>query len=177
MNPSRKLFPLFWKFFVFAVLCLTLTPLAEAGDPGLPFPTSAASSDQKPGSILIYNVYTSGAANSNSHNSRIALTNSSDLITAYIHLFFVEGATCSVADSFICLTPNQTATFLASDIDPGITGYLILLAVNQQGCPVKHNFLLGDAYVKFPTGHFGNLSAESFAAQYDVFTGCNASSS
>jgi hypothetical protein len=177
MNPSHKLFPLLATFFALAVFFLILAPPAQAGDPGLPFPTSAAASDQKPGSILIYNVYTSGAANSNSHNSRIALTNSSDSIIAYIHLFFVEGVTCSVADSFICLTPNQTATFLASDIDPGITGYLILLAVDQQGCPVKHNFLLGDVYVKFPTGHFGNLAADSFAAQYDVFTGCNASSS
>lgn len=177
MQPSHKLFRLLYKLFALALLFLITGSPVKAGDPGLPFPTSAASSDQKPGSILVYNVYTSGAANSNSHNSRIALTNSSDSITAYIHLFFVEGATCSVADSFICLTPNQTATFLASDIDPGITGYLILLAVNQQGCPVRHNFLLGDVYVKFPTGHVGNLAAESFAAQYAVFAGCNAASS
>lgn len=177
MLPSHRLFPLLFKFIVFAVLSLIVNPRAQAADPGLPFSSSAAASDQKPGSMLVYNVYTSSAANFNSHNSRVALTNSSDSITAYIHLFFVEGATCSVADSFVCLTPNQTTTFLASDIDPGITGYLIMLAVDQQGCPVRHNFLLGDVYVKFPTGHVGNLAAEAFAAQYNVFAGCNASSS
>jgi len=41
-----------------------------------------------------------------------------------VHLFFVDGATCSIADSLVCLTPNQTASFLASDIDPGTTGYI-----------------------------------------------------
>lgn len=177
MQTAHKFVSPLFKLSIFVALLLSATLPARAADPGVPFPVSAAASDQRPGSLLIYNVYTSSAANFNSHNSRIALTNSSDSITAYVHLFFVEGATCSVSDSYICLTPNQTATFLASDIDPGITGYLVMLAVNEQGCPVRHNFLLGDVYVKFPTGHAGNLAAEGFAAQYDVFTGCNASSS
>jgi len=94
-----------------------------------------------------------------------------------VHLFFVDGATCSVADSYVCLTANQTVSFLASDLDPGVTGYLIALAVNAEGCPVRHNFLIGDVYVKFSTGHAGNLGAEAFAAQYETFAGCNATSS
>ncbi|HMV52043.1 MAG TPA: hypothetical protein PLD20_10660 [Blastocatellia bacterium] len=177
MQTSHNFFSLWFKLPAIIALFWLTAPSARAGDPGEPFPSRAASGDQRPGSMLVYNVYTSSSSNFNSHNSRIALTNSSDSVIAYVHLFFIEGATCSVSDSFICLTPNQTATFLASDIDPGITGYLIALAVSQQGCPVRHNSLLGDVYVKFPTGHVGNLAAEAFAAQYDVFTGCNASSS
>lgn len=181
MRPSRKRSRLLFAIFAFPLLPLVLTLIlatsAQAADPGVPFPASAASSDQKAGSMLVYNVYTSSITNFNAHNSRLSLTNSSESLTAFVHMFFVDGTTCSVADSYLCLSPNQTASFLASDIDPGITGYLIALAVNQSGCPVKHNFLMGDAYVKFPTGHAGNLGAESFAAQYDVFAGCNASSS
>jgi hypothetical protein len=181
MPPSRKLSHLLRTLFAVALLFVALTALfytsARAADPGIPMPSGAAASDQKAGSILVYNVYTSSISNFNVQNSRVSLTNSSDSIIAFVHLFFVDGTSCSVADSYVCLSPNQTIAFLASDLDPGITGYLIAFAVDQQGCPVKHNFLLGDVYVKFPTGHAGNLAAESFAAQYDAFAGCNASSS
>ena len=181
MRPSRKRSRALFANLALPLLSLVLMGFlilsVQAADPGIPFPASAASSDQKAGSVLIFNVYTSSITNFNAHNSRLSLTNSSDTLPAFVHLFFVDGATCSVADSYLCLSQNQTASFLASDIDPGITGYLIALAVNQLGCPVRHNFLMGDAYVKFPTGHAGNLGAESFAAQYDLFAGCNASSS
>jgi len=150
---------------------------AKAADPGLPYPRGSAANDQRLGSILVYNVYTSSVTNSNGQNSRFTLTNASETNFAFVHLFFVDGATCSVADSYICLTPNQTVSILASDLDPGITGYMVVVAVDQRGCPVNHNFLMGDVYVKFPTGHTGNLAAEAFAAQYDTFTGCNESSS
>lgn len=180
MRPSRKRS---WFFSLFASVVSSVWLMAFlagsilAADPGAAYPAASASSDQKAGSLLVYNVYTSGISNFNTQNSRITLTNSSDSITALIHMFFVDGATCSVADSYLCLSPNQTSSFLASDIDPGVTGYLIVLAVNSQGCPVRHNFLIGDAYVKFPAGHSGNLGAEAFAAQYSTFAGCNSSSS
>ena len=58
-----------------------------------------------------------------------------------VHLFFVDGTSCGVADAFVCLTANQTATFLMSDIDPGTTGFIVAVAVDQQGCPVNFNQL------------------------------------
>ncbi len=61
----------------------------------------------------------------------------------------------------MCLTANQTATFLASDFDPGTTGYLIAIASDYQGCPTVFNALLGDVYVKFSSGHQANLPAEA----------------
>jgi hypothetical protein len=70
-----------------------------------------------------------------------------------------------VLDAFICLTPNQTTTFLASDFDPGATGYIVAVAVDRNtGLPIAFNCLIGDEYVKFTTGHQANLGAEAIAA-------------
>ncbi|MBL8169129.1 MAG: lamin tail domain-containing protein [Acidobacteria bacterium] len=120
--------------------------------------------DQKAGSVLIYNVYTSSSTNANSQNTRIAITNTNPALPALVHLFFVDGTSCSIADSYICLTANQTATFLASDLDPGTTGYLVAVAVNATGCPTNFNYLIGDEYVKFSTGHAANLGAQAISA-------------
>lgn len=177
MRPSRRFLRLFSMLSLPIALVTSMSASVNAADPGLPFPANSPASDQRLGSILVYNVYTSSITNFNGQNSRMTLTNASETSFAYVHLFFVDGATCSVADSYICLTPNQTVSILASDLDPGITGFMVVVAVDQRGCPTRHNFLLGDAYVKFPTGHSGNIAAEAFAAQYDTFVGCNESSS
>jgi uncharacterized repeat protein (TIGR01451 family) len=135
-----------------------------AAGPGDPFPPSAEVSDQKAGSVLIYNIYTSDAATPNSQDSRINITNIDANRSAIVKLFLIDGATCSAADNFICLTPNQTASFLASDLDPGGTGYIVAVAVNSQGRPINFNNLIGDVYVKFASGHAANLGAEAISA-------------
>lgn len=140
--------------------CITTT--CQPKGPGNGFPYTSEMSDQKPGSVLIYNIYTSGATNGNTQNTRINITNADPSRSVFVHLFFVaEG--CSVADSYLCLTANQTASFLASDLDPGTTGYLVAVAVNALGCPTTANCLIGDEYVKFTSGHEANLGAEAFA--------------
>lgn len=153
--------------------------------PGLPFPANSDSvaSDQKPGSVLIFPYYTSSASSANAQNTRINITNVNPGRSAFIHLFFVDGATCSVADAFLCLTPNQTSTFLASDLDPGTTGYIIAVAINPEvsgesigGCPTNFNYLIGDEYVKLTTGHAANLGAEAVAAIAAVPSVCDADS-
>jgi hypothetical protein len=112
-------------------------------------------------SVLIYPVYTSNATNPARGNTRISITNTSQNQQATMHLFFVDGEYCTVADSFLCLTPNQTTSFLMSDLDPGTTGYLIAVAVDPTtGCPAYFNYLLGDEFVKFESGHYANLKAE-----------------
>jgi hypothetical protein len=131
-------------------------------------------SDQKAGSVLIYPVYTSDAVNGAVQNTRISITNIHPSRAASVHLFFVDGATCSVADSYICLTANQTATVLASDIDPGATGYLVAVATDSGGCPINFNYLIGDDFVKFSSGHAANLGAEAIAALAGGLTACNA---
>jgi hypothetical protein len=85
--------------------------------------------------------------------------------SAAVHLFFVDGSTCAVADSYLCLTPQQTASFLLSDVDPGTTGYLVAVAVDPRtGCPLNYNCLIGDEYVKLSSGHAANLGAIAFTA-------------
>jgi hypothetical protein len=164
MRTSRSL-----TSFLFA--CLFLSTIALTGlaaDPGEPIrdlPDNPAVSDQKPGSILFYNVYTSNATSPATENTRISLTNTGPAAIG-IHLFFVEGASCSPADSIICLTANQTAVILASGFDPGTVGYMVAVAVDiNTGCPVRYNYLIGDEYVKFASGHSANLAAESVMAR------------
>jgi uncharacterized repeat protein (TIGR01451 family) len=134
--------------------------------PGIPMPDQAGTvgSDQRPGSILIFPLYISDAASPNSQNTRISITNIDTSRPAYLHLFFIDGSTCSVADNFLCLTANQTSSFLVSDLDPGVAGYLIVVAVDSSGCPTKFNFLIGDEYVKLASGHAANLGAEAVVA-------------
>jgi hypothetical protein len=140
-----------------------MSAAALAADPGLPYPAASEVSDQKAGSVLIYNLYTSGATSGNAQNTRINMTNTSSSSAAFVHLFFVADS-CQVADSYICLTANQTASFLTSDLDPGVSGYIVAVVTDSQGCPRNFNFLIGDEYVKLSTGHAANLGAEAIAA-------------
>src|SRR5205085_10784986 len=136
---------------------------------------AAEVSDQRAGSVLVYILYSSSIAAPSAQNTRVSLTDSNPGQPIAMHLFFVDGATCSIADNLVCLTPNQTASFLASDIDPGTTGYIIAVASDLvTGCPVNFNFLIGDEYVKLSSGHAANLAAEAFAALAGGLPACNA---
>src|SRR5262249_826179 len=126
----------------------------ESKGPGNPFPDTSEVSDQKAGSVLIYNFYTSSPARADHATPHHIRQN----MPAAIPRFFVAGGSCSVADSFLCLTPNQTASFKASDLDPGTSGYLVAVAVDiDTGCPISFNCLIGDEYVKLGAGHAANL--------------------
>jgi hypothetical protein len=154
--------------------CTTLN--CPTTGPGLAYPASSQISDQKAGSVLIYNIYTS-ASDPTRQNTRISITNTDTARAIAVHLFFVDGSACSVADANICLTPNQTSSFLASDLDPGTTGYIVAVAVDANGCPTNYNFLIGDEYVKFSSGHEANLGAEAIAALPGGLAFCNTNSS
>ena len=133
--------------------------------PGQAFPAQAALSDQKAGSVLVFPFYSSDPTALHRENTRISLTNTHPLRRAAVHLFFVEEDSSNVADAYVCLTANQTASFMISDLDPGVAGYLIAVATDDQlGCPVNFNYLLGDEFVKLSSGHVANLPAEAFAA-------------
>lgn len=142
------------------------------GNPISPFGTTL--SDQKPGSVLIFPVYTS-SSDPTRQNTRINLTNVNTNRLAMVHLFFVAES-CLVADAYVCLTANQTTSFLASDLDPGTTGYLVAVATDANGCPTNFNFLIGDEYVKFQSGHAANLGAEAIPALATALPACDQNS-
>ncbi|MGE0883152.1 MAG: hypothetical protein AB7P14_06380 [Blastocatellales bacterium] len=160
MQTSRKYTPALLALFALVVM----SSFALAADPGLQYPPFSEASDQKAGSVLFYNIYSSGATSGNTENTRINITNTSSQRAAFVHLYFVSNG-CSIADSYICLTANQTASFLTSDVDPGVKGYIVAVAVDPIfGCPVRFNWLIGDEYVKMASGHAANLGAIAFAA-------------
>ena len=144
-----------------------ITNVYAQGIPGLPGSANDAAtgkgvSDNKLGSVLFFNYYTSDALSSQI-NTRINITNVHPTLDVAVHVFFVDSNTCVIADAFICLTGNQTTTFLASDLDPNVTGYLVVVAVDGEGRPVSFNYLAGDELVVTSTAHRFSLSAVAAA--------------
>lgn len=142
---------------------MTSVAVGNAG-PGSCLPAKTAISSTKPGSLIFAGLFTSGATggtgggDSNQNNTRVNLTNTHPTMGVIVHLFFVDGATCSIADAFLCLTANQTTSFFMSDLDPGTSGYMMMVAVDgpagfagghNTGCPISFNYLIGNANIKF----------------------------
>ncbi len=175
MRTSRKLSHALFSLFALVMMSVA----AFAADPGSPYPFNSEISDQKAGSVLFYNIYTSASTGSFiDHNTRINITNTSSTHAAFVHVYFVQD-TCGVADAFICLTANQTASFTTADLDPGINGFIVAVAVDAElGCPMSFNYLIGDLYVKAPAAFApgatapisANLAAEAVSARADTFT-------
>ncbi len=157
---TQKLRQMFLVLTVLTILSLK----ALAVDPGLPFPDTSQASDQRAGSVLLYNIYASSSINPTAENTRLNITNTNSTTGVYLHLFFIDGRTCSVADSYLCLSKSQTTSLLASDIDPDVVGYVIGIAVDGDGVPIKFNYLIGGEYIKLISGHTASLSAEAVPA-------------
>lgn len=119
-------------------------------------------SDIKPGSVLFYNYYTSDSLSS-TIDTRVSITNTHPISSVTVHIFMVDSITCGIADFFVCLSRNQTVTFLVSDVDPDTAGYLLAVAVDSLGRPTSFNFLAGEEFVVAPTGHRFGLSAVAAA--------------
>lgn len=121
-------------------------------------------SDMKPGSVLFYNRYSSNPSNPQMGDTQINITNVSQNQGATVHLFLVDGSSCTIADSFVSLTPNQTASFLVSDFDPGIQGYIVAVATGGGGSgPTQFNFLTGTEFIRETDGRTAYLQAVAFA--------------
>ena len=147
-----------------------LTGNGMSADPGVQYPPDGMASDQKPGSVLFFNVYTSDATSASSQNTKFSITNTSPTRAVAVHLFFVDGASGSPADFIFCLTASQTISFESVELDPNTEGYIVAVAVNSAGAPILHNHLIGDSYVKFNSGHRAGLGAVAVAAMVPPVT-------
>src|SRR5262245_23076574 len=116
----------------------------------------------RPGSILFFNRYTSDPNNPQLSDTQINITNTNPSEKAFVHLFFVDGITLSNADYGLSLMPNQTLSFLTSEIDPGVTGYIIAVATDGS-VPVQNNSLIGTALIRENDGEQVVLPAFTIA--------------
>jgi hypothetical protein len=92
----------------------TCEPNCPPPVPGQAALVGTTPSTTKPGSLLLYNIYTSTQAAS--QDTALSLTNLGPQ-TTFAHMFLVDGRTCTVTDFFSCLSPNQTTQWLASELD------------------------------------------------------------
>jgi hypothetical protein len=114
--------------------------------------------DIRPGSVLFFNRFTSNSLMPAVEDTQINITNTNQSQGVELHLFFVDGNSCSISDSSMYLTASQTAAFNVSDYDPDTKGYLVVVATSG-GLPTQFNHLLGSAYIREQTGAVYDLPA------------------
>jgi hypothetical protein len=163
MRSSRNLN----SVMILAVVLAAFAVTGRAADPGQPgsFASDTAGSGQKAGSVLFFNAYTSDPTSPMTQDTKFAITNTNMSAGVALHLFFIESAEGLTADFVVCLTPNQTVTYNTSDLDPGTEGYIVVVAINGSGAPIVFNHLIGDEYIKFPSGHQAVLPAVAVRAK------------
>jgi hypothetical protein len=133
-------------------------------------------SDQKAGSLLVFPLITTDG---NQRDTRITISNfgvgaGSNI---WVHLIFIDKITCQQSDEPIMITASGSWSAKASEIFPYDTGYLVAYAMDDRGCPIQKNVLVGNAFVQAPDGYFGPRSgavadvynAESFWAYRTPF--------
>ncbi|MFN0124774.1 MAG: hypothetical protein ACKV2V_30085 [Blastocatellia bacterium] len=140
------------------ILCaVVLLGTAAQAQVGPVVPTNFPN-DLAPGSVLFFGRYTSSAVSPSLEDTQISITNTHPTQSISVHMYMVDGGSCSIADSYIELTGSQTSYFLASDFDPGVRGYIVAVATSG-GYPTQHNYLLGVVNLKESDGRQAEIPA------------------
>lgn len=176
MRTSYRLTHLFSAIAVLMILATTSFAQLAAD-------ANVQVSDQKAGSVLVFPFY--GSDGTQANDTRISITNvgPAGIATAIntanvisnslnVHLFWLDGTSCSQADGYICFTKYQQWVLRASDWDPVTArGVLIAVAVDTMGYPISYNGLIGNAFVNCNVTQsgaterwLGNYGAEAFAS-------------
>ena len=153
------------SLLVLASVSLFSANPAFGADPGVAAETGGVVSDQKAGSILIFNIYTSDATDIENQNTKFAITNTAYLTSVSVQVFMIDSLSGAAASFSFCLTQSQTISFESVDLDPNTEGYAIVVAIDSNGAPLLHNHLVGDLYIKFSSGHQAGLGAVAVAAK------------
>lgn len=160
-------------FFFTWLLVVGWSAVTQAADPGDAYPDAAEASDQKRGSVLFFNFFSSNATNPALENSEVSLTNLNPIEGTAVHLFLVDGTTGTINQRFMYLNPAQTSTLSLFDVAPGKRGYVVAVAIDGiTGCPRKFNDLVGTADIKLASGHSGSLPAVAVAALANTPAAC-----
>jgi hypothetical protein len=168
MHTSRVITRLTTTFVV--TFALAATALAQGVFP--PSVENPAVSDQKAGSVLVFPYYNSDASGDfTKSDTLITITN----VTfgpattlglpnySFLHLFFISGSNCSPADTYLCLTPGGSLQIRVSEYDPMVRGYLVAVAMDENGAPTENNSFIGSAFIRDNTnGIIDSYGAEAF---------------
>lgn len=157
-------------FVIFGFVLLS-TGVAAAQGSGEEYPATAEASDQKAGSVLLYPYYTSASGGGNAQNTRINITQTADVPLATRIYFIRNDGTINARH--LCLQAKETQSYLTGTYDAGRTGYILIVAVDANGCPLAANTMVGDVSVKLSTGHSASLTAYAYAALFNgTLSGC-----
>ena len=161
MSNSRRL----TAALTFLLLAVFSGTVWAQTPPGTAFPNTSELSDQKLGSILVYN-YITTVGDPATTNTELNLTNTHPTMPVTVRLFLVREAGRPIS-FFVTLAPRQTVSYLVSNLLPDfdINGYAVAVAVNSAtGCPINFNHLAGDAFIKLTAGQRAGLQAVAIAA-------------
>ena len=157
---------------VTAFFCLILTATIAVAQT-IPGQTPPATQPTK-GSVLVFNYYASSTTIADStgqlvvHDTTMNITNTSSAGTAFVHTFFIDGATGSNADIYYCIPSGITESIRASDYDPDNKGYLIAATTDSNGTPINFNNLTGQASLSLDSGTTATYPALAIEALTSV---------
>jgi hypothetical protein len=110
-----------------------------------------------PGSVLIFPFYCFNSSNLGNENTQFTINNtySSSVI---VDLVFVS-QDMEITTVNRTIAAGTSLVFLASDLAPANVGYLMVVAKDSSGYPVKRNYLNGTQHIYLASGHSASPSA------------------
>ncbi|MEP7341660.1 MAG: hypothetical protein ABI977_28265 [Acidobacteriota bacterium] len=95
------------------------------------------------GSVVLFSDYTSAATGAAGRDTLFKLANSHSTQIATVRVFFINRIDQSAEEYSVCLPAQQTISWRASEMDPGVAGIAYAVATDDAGRPVNFNWLSG----------------------------------